>query len=113
MHDDALSDLNFLFQNIFDIQLSSERKELVIREGVDEALDRQRRLYSSMLELLDERSRETQSLLLQHFPQLDRCEAFSLCGYEFLPRSRCCTHSNTSRLPPRDALRPCPNHWRR
>lgn len=93
--------------------MSSERKELVIREGVDEALDRQRRLYSSMLELLDERTKETQRLLLHHFPHLDRCDAFPLCGYEFLPRSWCCANPNTSRLPPGDAARHRANHRRR
>lgn len=84
---DDMNEFALFLQSVFDYQLSSERKEVVIREGVDDGLDTHRAIYNNMLTVLDECTVASKQQLLNCIPEIVEGEGLSIWGYEFLPRS--------------------------
>ena len=82
-----MNELALFLQSIFDDQLSIERKEVIIRDGVDGELDHHREIYNNMLTVLDECTVASKQQLLTCIPEIVEGDALSLWGYEFLPRS--------------------------
>ena len=83
----AVSQLALLLQQVIDAKQTQEQREVVVREGVDERLDAQRRLYSSLLSILDECTAASKQSLLQCIPELATLPSFECWGYEFHPLS--------------------------
>ena len=82
-----MNELALFLQSVFDYQLSIERKEVIIRDGVDGDLDHHREIYNNMLTVLDECTVASKQQLLTCIPEIVEGDALSLWGYEFLPRS--------------------------
>ena len=86
---DSIHSLSLFLQSTFDYKQSLERKDVVIRNGVDIALDKHRALYENMLSILDECTATTKQQLLEWIADREYDDTFDLWGYEFLPRSIC------------------------
>ena len=84
---DEMNELALFLQNVFDYQLSIERKEVIIRNGVDSDLDYHRDIYSNMISVLDECTVASKQQLINCIPEIVEGDALNLWGYEFLPRS--------------------------
>lgn len=81
---EELKQFSFFLQQVFDYKQSLEKKELVIRSGVDTSLDEYRLIYQSLTSILEECTVASKQVLLQTLSSTPYLDCW---GYEFLPRS--------------------------